>query len=79
MPKLPVVSGPVFVKALLTLGYQITNRRGSHVVLHYRAGDSSTAITVPLHRELKKGTLATLLKRNELITGKTTDEMLKLM
>ncbi len=79
MPKLPVVSGPAFVKALLKTGFQITNHRGSHVVLRYRLADPATAITVPLHRELRKGTLSTLLKRNQVITGKSPEELLQLL
>ena len=79
MPKLPVVSGPEFVKALMKAGYEVTNRRGDHVVLRYRRDDPTTAITVPLHRELKKGTLSTLLKHNEKITCMARDELLKML
>lgn len=79
MPKLPVVSGVEFVKALVKAGYEVTNHRGDHVVLRYRRDDPSTAMTVPLHRELKKGTLNTLVKHNEKITGMARDELLKML
>ena len=54
MPKLPVVSGADLVKALERLGFQKMRQRGSHVVM--RRGSAGTV--VPLHREVKTGTLA---------------------
>ena len=79
MPKLPVVSGAEFAKALLKLRFKVTNRRGDHVVLTLRENDPSTALTVPLHKELKKGTLSSLLKRTEEIAGVSRDELVDLI
>ena len=79
MPKLPVISGVQFAKALLKLGYQITNRRGDHLVLTFRETDPSSSLTVPLHKELKKGTLSTLIKRNEEISGVARDRLMELL
>lgn len=68
MPKLPVLSGADVIKALEQLGFAQVRQRGSHVVL--RRG--STGTVVPLHRELKTGTLAGILRQ----AGVTQDEFL---
>ena len=59
MPKLPVLSGQQVVSALERLGFTMVRQRGSHVVM--RRG--STGCVVPLHRELKTGTLANIIKQ----------------
>jgi predicted RNA binding protein YcfA (HicA-like mRNA interferase family) len=58
MPKLPHVSGTEIVRALERLGFEQTRQRGSHVVL--RRGPA--ICVVPLHKEVKTGTLAGLLR-----------------
>ena len=68
MPKLPVLSGAEVVKALEHLGFEQLRQRGSHVVM--RRGSAGTV--VPLHRELKTGTLAGILRQ----AGVTQDEFL---
>jgi predicted RNA binding protein YcfA (HicA-like mRNA interferase family) len=59
MPKLPVLSGAEVVKALERLGFEQVRQRGSHAVL--RKGSLGTV--VPLHREVKVGTLHGLLRQ----------------
>lgn len=59
MPKLPVLSGADVVKALERLGFVQLRQRGSHVVM--RRGNAGTV--VPLHKELKTGTLAGILRQ----------------
>ena len=61
MPELPVVSGAEVVRALERLGFRVVRQRGSHVML--RKGISRCV--VPLHRELKRGTLGGLLRQAE--------------
>jgi predicted RNA binding protein YcfA (HicA-like mRNA interferase family) len=56
MPKLPVLSGSDGVKMLERLGFEKIRQRGSHVVMR-RGGDGTV---VPVHKELKTGTLAGL-------------------
>lgn len=69
MPKPPPVSGQDLVRALKRLGFHETGQRGSHVKL--RRGD--VVCIVPLHRDVKKGTLAGILRQAKL----TTDDVLK--
>ena len=59
MPRLPRVSGAETVRALERLGFQQARQRGSHVVL--RRGPQGCV--VPLHKELKSGTLAGILRQ----------------
>jgi predicted RNA binding protein YcfA (HicA-like mRNA interferase family) len=58
-PRLPVVSGQQLVKALERAGWEVARQRGSHVRLHHP--DRRIFLTVPLHRELKRGTLSGIL------------------
>ena len=68
MPKLPILSGADVIAALEQLGFAQIRQRGSHVVL--RRGGTGTV--VPLHREVKTGTLAGILRQ----AGVTQDEFL---
>jgi predicted RNA binding protein YcfA (HicA-like mRNA interferase family) len=59
MPKLPHVSGKEAVSALERLGFVQVRQKGSHLIL--RRGP--TGCVVPLHREIKIGTLGGVLKQ----------------
>ena len=59
MPKLPIVSGAEAIRALERLGFIVVRQRGSHVVLRQGAA----GCVVPNHREIKTGTLASVLKQ----------------
>jgi predicted RNA binding protein YcfA (HicA-like mRNA interferase family) len=58
--RLPVVSGNDLVKALGKRGWVAVRQRGSHVRLKHP--ERTNALVVPLHRELKRGTLAGILR-----------------
>jgi predicted RNA binding protein YcfA (HicA-like mRNA interferase family) len=58
--RLPVVSGAQLVTALGKVGWTAVRQRGSHVRLKHP--DRPVALVVPLHRELKRGTLAGILR-----------------
>ena len=58
------MSGQRLIKALEAEGWKVVRQRGSHVRLK-RVGRRA-ALVVPLHRELKKGTLAGILRDAEL-------------
>ena len=68
MPKLPRIKGKDCCKALAKLGFTEVRQRGSHVVM--RRGESGCV--VPLHKELKAGTLSGLLKQ----AGVSTQELI---
>ena len=54
MPRIPPLSGGEIVSILEGRGYQRKRQRGSHVVM--RKG--SSVCVVPLHKEVRVGTLA---------------------
>lgn len=58
--RLPVISGAELVAALGKLGWVVVRQRGSHVRL--RHPERPVPLVVPLHRELKRGTLAGILR-----------------
>lgn len=62
MPELPVVSGAEVIRALQRLGFRVIRQRGSHVMM--RRGVN--ACVVPLHREVKRGTLRGLLRQADI-------------
>lgn len=61
MPKLPHVSGAQIQRALERLGFERARQSGSHVVMK-RDGKGCV---VPLHAEVKVGTLAGVLRQAE--------------
>jgi predicted RNA binding protein YcfA (HicA-like mRNA interferase family) len=66
MPKLPRISGLEAIKALQRLGFEQSRQSGSHVVMR----KEHRGCVVPLHRELKVGTLAGVLRQ----AGVSADE-----
>jgi predicted RNA binding protein YcfA (HicA-like mRNA interferase family) len=58
--RLPVVSGAQLISVLERLGWEAVRQRGSHVRLRHQ--DRATSLVVPLHRELKRGTLNGILR-----------------
>ncbi len=72
-PRLPVVSGAEPVSALDKLGWVAVRKRGSHVLL--RHPDHTAPLVVPPHRELKRGTLAGILRD----AGVAADELRQLL
>lgn len=69
MPKLPHISGAAIIKALERLGFARVRQSGSHVIM--RRG--SKGCVVPLHSEVKIGTLAGILRQAELTQAEFMD------
>lgn len=61
MPKLPHVSGAEILRALDRLGFHKVRQSGSHVVMKR----DSKGCVIPMHDEVKIGTLAGLLRQAE--------------
>jgi len=61
MPKLPRISGAAIVKALERLGFVKVRQSGSHVIM--RRGPKGCV--VPMHNEVKVGTLAGILRQGD--------------
>jgi len=71
MPKLPRISGTAVVRVLERLGFEKLRQAGSHVIM--RRG--SKGCVVPLHSEVKVGTLAGVLRQADV----SPDEFLAAM
>jgi predicted RNA binding protein YcfA (HicA-like mRNA interferase family) len=74
MPHLPVVSGREAVSAFTKVGWQISRQEGSHIILT-KSGNSVTLV-VPNHREIRRGTLRSLIRQSGL-TVKEFKSLLK--
>jgi len=60
--KLPVLSGVELIKRLKKFGFIATRQKGSHVRLEKYSEGKIIKLTVPLHSELKRGTLRRIIK-----------------
>lgn len=63
MPKLPRISSKQAIKALENLGFEQTRQTGSHVIMKRTTAEGQIGCVVPIHRELKVGTLSGILKQ----------------
>ena len=63
MSRLPRLSGEEVVKLLTKkFGFEVSRQRGSHVVLVKYVNGRKIGTVVPLHKELKAGTLMGVLR-----------------
>ncbi|MBI5886159.1 MAG: type II toxin-antitoxin system HicA family toxin [Deltaproteobacteria bacterium] len=73
MSKLPQITGKICVKALKRAGFYIDRQKGSHVIM--LKDNPRLRACVPMHGEIKKGTLHQLL----MDSGLSVDDFLKLL
>lgn len=66
MGRLRVFSGRSLIDLLKGHGFLPVRSRGSHVVLQRRHGESTTTVVVPDHREIKLGTLQSIIRQSSL-------------
>jgi predicted RNA binding protein YcfA (HicA-like mRNA interferase family) len=69
--KLPVVNGAELVRAFERAGWRKLRQTGSHVRMEY-GGDH---VTIPLHKPLRRGTLAALIDA----AGISSDDLRRLL
>lgn len=74
MAELPLVSGREAVKAFGKIGYELDRQRGSHIVLRQKQ-PPHRRLTIPDHKELRKGTLRALIRQ----AGLSVDEFVGLL
>ncbi len=63
MPKLKVLSGKEVCEILKRYGFEEVRRKGSHIVMQKKLSDTTITIPVPDHKELKKGTLMSIIRQ----------------
>ncbi len=66
MPKLGVFSGTELCRLLKQHGFSSVRQRGSHVVMQRQAGSSTVTVPVPMHREIRLGTLQSIIRQSGL-------------
>ncbi len=71
--KLPRISGKDTANILKKKGFVAVRQKGDHLRLEKNTVEKTIKLTVPLHKELKKGTLNRIIKDAEL----TLEEFLK--
>jgi predicted RNA binding protein YcfA (HicA-like mRNA interferase family) len=65
-PRLRVFSGAEVCAILSPRGFDEIRRRGSHVVMQKRDGNSTITVPVPNHKELRVGTLHSIIRQSQL-------------
>lgn len=73
MTRLPVVSGKQCVRALEKIGFVVRRQSGSHVIM--KRVQPPATVSVPLHRELRPGTLRSIIDE----AGVSVDEFVALL
>jgi len=64
MPELKKLSGNEVVRILCNkFGFSVKRQRGSHILLVKEGKSGKAGCVVPMHRELKTGTLKGILKK----------------
>ena len=66
MGRLGVFSGREICTILMRHGFVMVRQRGSHVVMQKRLTDSTITVPVPVHDELKIGTLQSIIRQSGL-------------
>lgn len=64
MVKLRVLSGKDACSILSAHGFEEIRRRGSHVIMQKRVERSTITVPVPDHKEIKKGTLLSIIRQS---------------
>ena len=63
---LPAISGREMIRALRRTGFVVLRQKGSHVSLEKRTAAGYWRTIVPLHREIRPGTLSDILNQSGL-------------
>jgi predicted RNA binding protein YcfA (HicA-like mRNA interferase family) len=66
MPKLRVLSGRQLMEILAQHGFRELRQKGSHVIMQLSSDDTSITIPVPDHREIRIGTLMSIIRQSGL-------------
>ncbi len=75
MPKLPRISSREAIRALERLGFEQVRQTGSHVVMKKETEEGKIGCVVPVHQELKVGTLSGILKQAQVTIEKFMESL----
>ena len=66
MGKLRPIPAREVLRILTQNGFHEVRRRGSHIVMQKVVGGATTTVIVPDHREIRMGTLASIVRQSQL-------------
>ena len=66
MPKLGIFSGAELCDILRSDGFHLVRQRGSHMVMQRRVGETTVTVPVPNHKEIRIGTLQSIIRQSQL-------------
>ena len=66
MRRLPVLSGKQVCRILEKHGFSEVRRKGSHIVMQKKLPNTTITIPVPDHKELRIGTLLSIIRQSGL-------------
>jgi len=64
--RLRVFSGKELCRLLSQHGFQQVRQRGSHAVMHKRTAVTTVTVPVPMHDEIRIGTLQSIIRQSGL-------------
>jgi len=64
--KLPILSGKDVCEILAKHGFEKIRQRGSHIIMQKKSGSSTITVPVPNHKEIKSGTLKSIIRQSKL-------------
>ncbi len=66
MPPRKRFSGLEMCRLLEAQGFKEVRQRGSHRIMQLRTGETTRTVPVPIHKDLKPGTLASIIRQSGL-------------
>jgi predicted RNA binding protein YcfA (HicA-like mRNA interferase family) len=72
------VSGDRLIRVLKQFGYEVSRQKGSHVRMQHD-GPPLHAVTVPLHNQLKTGTLHAIISEVALMRAIPIEALIELL
>ncbi|MGB5530603.1 MAG: type II toxin-antitoxin system HicA family toxin [Ignavibacteriaceae bacterium] len=64
--KLKVLSGKDVCRILEQNGFLQIRQKGSHIVMQKKSGETTITVPVPNHKEIKIGTLQSIIRQSQL-------------
>jgi predicted RNA binding protein YcfA (HicA-like mRNA interferase family) len=64
--KLKILSGKEVCLILLAHGFEQVRQKGSHVIMQKQIDSSTITVPVPQHKEIKAGTLVSIIRQAQL-------------
>jgi predicted RNA binding protein YcfA (HicA-like mRNA interferase family) len=66
MPKLGIFSGHDICNLLSEHGFCLVRQKGSHAIMQMQIPHGTVTVPVPLHREIRTGTLLSIIRQSQL-------------